>query len=341
MPEIVAEYIDRLVCTVEIRFRSGLPRGVTLALYEAARRVQGAPLTYLAATRLREQVRPGSHVLIVTGAGAPPGLPRGETDGPPGAAAIARAVDWGMGGKPVIVTEARHVAPIAASVEALGVAIVDVDTFQRRSHTAVMETLPTGLEADRVRAVELFDRYRPVAAVFIEKGGPNEAGVYHSILGTGRGPDVMANAFHLVELARVRQCLTVGIGDGGNEIGFGLIRETVQEVQPFGRRCQCPCGKGIATITATDVLVAASISNWGAYGVVACLSHLLGRPEVLHTEEMEHVMLERCVAAGGEDGAYGAPLLMVDGTWGRTQEAVITLLRNIVANGLTDYTRGF
>jgi len=32
---------------------------------------------------------------VVTGAGTPPGLPAGETDGPPGAAAIARAIDDG------------------------------------------------------------------------------------------------------------------------------------------------------------------------------------------------------------------------------------------------------
>jgi hypothetical protein len=341
MPEIVAEHIDRLVCTVEMRFRSGLPRGVTTALYEAARKAQGGPLTYLAATRLRESVRSGDHVLIVTGAGAPPGLPRGETDGPLGAAAIARAVDWGLRAKPVIVTEARHASPIAAAVEALGVAVVDARTFAARSHTAVVEVLPTGLEADRIRATQLFDQYQPSATVFIEKAGPNEAGIYHSIMGVGRGPDVMANAFHLVDLARTRGCPTIGIGDGGNEIGFGLIRETVQQVQPFGRRCQCPCGKGVATVTATDVLVAASISNWGAYGVVACLSHLLGRPEVLHAEAMERLALERCVAAGGEDGAYGAPLLMVDGTWAETQEAVVTMLRNMVVNGLTDYVREF
>ena len=342
MPLIVAEHIDRLVCTVEMRFRSGLPRGVTVPLYEAARRAQGGqPLAYLAAAALRERVRAGSHVLVVTGAGAPPGLPRGETDGPPGAAAIVRAVDWGLGAKPVIVTEARHAAPIVASVEALGVAVVDPEVFRGRSHTAVLETLPTGLEADRVRTAEIFERYQPAAAVFVEKGGPNEAGMYHSIMGIGRGPDIMANAFHIVDLARQRQCLTIGIGDGGNEIGFGMIRDTVMDVQPYGRQCQCPCGKGVATVTATDVLVAASISNWGAYGISACLSLLLNRPDVLQTEEMERFMLERCVAAGGEDGAYGAPLLMVDGTWGRTQEAVITMLRNIVANGLADYTRGF
>jgi hypothetical protein len=342
MPLIVAEHVDRLVCTVEMRFRSGLPRGVTVPLYEAARRAQGGqPLTYLAATALRESVLPGSHVLIVTGAGAPPGLPRGETDGPLGAAAIARAVDWGLGAKPVVVTEARHAAPIVAAVEALGVAIVEPDVFRGRGHTAVLETLPTGLEADRLRTVEIFERYQPAAAVFIEKGGPNEAGVYHSIMGVGREPDVMANAFHIVDLARQGQCLTIGIGDGGNEIGFGMIRDTVQEVQPYGRRCQCPCGKGVATVVATDVLVAASISNWGAYGIAAMLGLILGRQDLLQTEEMERVMLDRCVAAGGEDGAYGAPLLMVDGTWARTQEALITMLRNIVANGLTEYARGF
>src|SRR5471032_3534371 len=87
--EIVGDSIDRAV-NIEMRFRAGLPRGVTYPLYEAARKKQKKPLTWLAAKLLKDSIKPGQNVFVVTGAGTPPGLPAGETDGPPGAAAIAR-----------------------------------------------------------------------------------------------------------------------------------------------------------------------------------------------------------------------------------------------------------
>src|ERR1700730_608827 len=72
--EIVGDSIDRAV-NIEMRFRAGLPRGVTYPLYEAARKKQKKPLTWLAAKLLKDKVKPGQHVFVVTGAGTPPGLP--------------------------------------------------------------------------------------------------------------------------------------------------------------------------------------------------------------------------------------------------------------------------
>ncbi|WP_428675350.1 glutamate cyclase domain-containing protein [Reyranella sp.] len=33
---------------------------------------------------------------------------------------------------------------------------------------------------------------------------------------------------------------TIGIGDGGNELGCGHINEAVAAIQPFGKECGCP-----------------------------------------------------------------------------------------------------
>ena len=86
MPEIMGEYVDRL-CTVEMR-PQGMPRGKIHRLYDAARRRQGGrPLTLLAAERLRGVVKAGDSVILATGAGGPPWMPAGETDGPVGVAA--------------------------------------------------------------------------------------------------------------------------------------------------------------------------------------------------------------------------------------------------------------
>lgn len=71
---IVGDSIDRAV-NIEMRFRAGLPRGVSYPLYEAARKKQKKPLTWLAAKLLKDSVKPGQNVFVVTGAGTPPGLP--------------------------------------------------------------------------------------------------------------------------------------------------------------------------------------------------------------------------------------------------------------------------
>ena len=177
--------------------------------------------------------------------------------------------------------------------------------------------------------------------VFIEKTGPNAKGVHHSIMGTAKNPDETGHAFHLAAAAKARDIVTIGVGDGGNEIGNGLIYDAARQIQPYGLTCQCPCTDGVVTVTATDVLVSASISNWGAYGIAAQLAYELKNPDCFQSEEMEDFMLRQCVAAGGTDGAYAAQVLYVDGTSARTQRALVAMLREIIDNGLKKVYRGF
>jgi hypothetical protein len=341
MDEIACEYIDRLV-TVEMRFGEGLPRGVTHRLYDAARAAQGGkPLTFLAADGLRKALSRGDNVLVVTGAGTPPWLPKGETDGPPGAAAIARALEVGLGAKPILLAEERNLGPVIAAADGIGLACVPAADFVRRDGCALALALPLGGAAGAAEAVRLFEEYAPKAVVFVEKAGPNAAGIFHSILGTGRTDDMMANAHLIAAEAARRGVFTLGIGDGGNEIGFGKVAEAVRGIQPFGRACQCPCGQGVATVTETDVLLAAAVSNWGAYGVAAALAGLLRNPEVLHSTDDEDRMILACVAAGAMDGAYARLVPLVDGTAQAVQTALITMLHEIVKNSLRSYKRGF
>jgi D-glutamate cyclase len=340
MDEVVGDSLDRVV-SIEMRFGSGLPRGVTMPLFEAAREAAGGSMSFRAAHALKNRVRRGDHVLVVTGAGTPPWLPKGETDGPLGAAALARAIELGLGGKPILLGEARNLPSTIGATEAAGLVVVDEATFHQRTGCALALPLPLGIEAGQRMAEELFSRFNPSCVVFIEKAGPNAKGVFHSILGTGRGPETMANAQLLADLAAERGVLTIGIGDGGNEIGCGLILEAVQRVQPFGRECGCPCGGGVATITRCDHLVFAAISNWGAYAVAAALAGLLEKPEVLHDTDTEQRMLAASLAAGAMDGAYARLVPCVDGTSAAAQTSIITLLHQIVANGLTAYERGF
>src|SRR5882757_2037570 len=87
---LIGRHIDRLV-TVEARL-SPTSRNVIVHLYEAACAVQGGgSLSMLAAQLILKHLGPGKTVFIATGAGDPRFLPAGETDGPPGVAALVFA----------------------------------------------------------------------------------------------------------------------------------------------------------------------------------------------------------------------------------------------------------
>jgi hypothetical protein len=341
MAKIIADAIDRLI-SIEMRFAAGLPRGVVRPLYDAAREAQGGePVVYHAARELLERVDKRDVVLIVTGSGTRLGLYKGETDGPLGAASLGRVLDFGLGARVIYVCDEAHVDPIVSTVQATGLSVIDQERFEQRPHSTLVERHPPGAEQGKRFAATLLDRYQPKVVVFIEKTGPNARGVHHSIMGTAKNPDETGHAFYLADLARERGIGTIGVGDGGNEIGNGVIYEAVRKIQPYGATCQCPCGDGVATVTATDVLVSASISNWGAYGIAAQLAFELKQPDLFQTEEMEDFMLRQCVAAGGTDGAYAAQVLYVDGTSSRTQRALVAMLREIIENGLKNVYRGF
>ena len=340
MDAITCDAIDRLVAT-EMRPGGGIPRGVIQPLFAAARAAQGQSLTFLAADGLRQHVKKGDRVLVVTGAGTPPWLPKGETDGPMGAAAIARAIELGLGAKPVMLAEERNMGPVIAATEAAGLAVVDAATFTQRTGCVLATALQLGEAAGREAAEALFREHKPAAIVFVEKAGPNAKGLFHSLLGTSRTPDTMANAHLLAERAKAEGVFTVGIGDGGNEIGCGLILDAVREVQPFGRVSKNPEDGGIATVTTTDVLVFASISNWGAYGVAAALAGLLGDLRVLHDTDTERRMLERCVEAGAMDGVEARLVPLVDGTSLGVQLGLLAILREMVSLSLRTIERGF
>lgn len=96
------DVIDRIVCTPVgtapvIRRGRGGPLKVRyswMKVYDETRERVGRPLTLLAAERLKERVGEGDYVIIATNSY--------EMDGPPGAAAVARALIVGLRAIPVI-----------------------------------------------------------------------------------------------------------------------------------------------------------------------------------------------------------------------------------------------
>lgn len=322
--EIVGERLDRLM-TVEIRpLSGGLPAGYVAPMYAACRRHHGLPLTTLAARKLIDAVKPGSTVLIATGAGIAPKLPLGETDGPPGAAVLARALVLGFGVKAILVTEDAHMPPVAA------VASVVNDELGGKGKIAV-ESFPMGAHIGQMAAEYLVREYSPTAVLFVERDGPNVEGYFHGVRGDCREPEQVAHVYQLAAVAKSRRILSVGIGDGGNEVGFGAVRDEISAVHPLRAKCLRGCESGVVTTTATDVVVSASVSNWGAYAVAAALASALAKPELIHSPELERALIEATVKAGARDGATSLAECAVDGIDWQGHASFVGLLNSIVA----------
>ncbi|HEX4678334.1 MAG TPA: glutamate cyclase domain-containing protein [Gaiellaceae bacterium] len=332
MSEVIGEYIDRL-CTIEMRPAEGnLPRGMIHRLYAAARPEGARPLTLAMAEGIIANVHEGDTVFILTGAGGPPVLPRGEVDGLLGAAALARSLILTLGANVVILTEQRTELPLGAVCRAAG---LNFRRAEDEPNANAVVFVPMSLQADEceAQAGELLDKHVPSAVIAIEKLSPNKNGIIHGSTGLSYD-DTHAKPQFLFDEARKRGILTAGIGDGGNEVGFGSIAEKIMDIIPTGRVCLCPCGGGIIARVEVDHLVVAAISNWGGYGVAAMLAFLMASPAGGLLDEVDlDRMLRACVDNGAYDGAYARPTLSDDGVPLEAQKAFMVLLRELVAIG--------
>jgi len=337
MPDIVGEYIDKIV-NVEMLDDNQPRRNKTHLLYEAARAKQGAPLTYLAAKGLIENVKKDDYVLLLSGAGISPWLEWGETDGPTGIASLARSLSFGLGARPVYVGNEKELGPVIAAGIVAGITVMDRGTIEvyKRRNTALSIAFPLGENGAKEKALSILDELEPKAVIGVEKHAPNPLGVWHTAAGQAISGETQPHVHHLVEEAKKQDIFTVGIGDGGNEIGYGLIRKEVNDIfkQAYGVICKCGCEGGEATATATDVLISAAVSNWGAYGISACLAYMLEDPNILQDADTERRMVEAMVAAGAVEASSAASIPWVDGTSPAVQQAVVTMMHGVVDNAL-------
>jgi hypothetical protein len=300
----VYELIDRIV-TLDIG-RRGIDR-----LYQPARDRAGGPLCKAAAEMLAD-LRRGDHLMILTGSPARSWVSKsiGESDGPIGASGLARAISEGFDAVTVLITDRQLMAPTAALVRRAGPSVVDaveagrVNDNPRFTSVAVVDSCSEDDEEARREAAALIDSYAPRAVIAVERLGLTREGTYCNAVGhpfaEGR-----SRLDHVVHEASSRGIPTIGIGDGGNEIGMGAIADAVRTYMPHGA--------AICSVTATDIVLPVGVSNWGCYGIQAALALLTGRPVFVHPPALERRLIEATVDVGFIDSPLGKGALSVDG----------------------------
>ena len=205
-----------------------------------------------------------------------------ETDGPPGAIAIGRALA-SIGYEVVHATD-RYAEPLLSAIVGDEARVVD---------------FPIADEAtSKEFAAGFLSEVQPSVIVSIERCGPTDEGVYRNM----HNLDITENTARLDTLFSDHPN-TVGIGDGGNEIGMGNLAEVVRTAPTLVEK---------ACVTTTTKLVIASVSNWGGYGLVAALSRRHGSNLLVSVEE-EQELVKRVADMGAVDGMSTKSEHKVDG----------------------------
>ena len=305
--------------------------GVSRALYNAARGGSESPLSLSAARTLLSALPRGGTALLLTGFRVPPwGAP--ETDGLIGSAVLAAALDRVADASIVCVAEPEVTGALTAAMRAAGLAVTgQLGAASHLPHAATVLAYP-GVEAVPAAAGQAYaDRISPSVCAAVERPGRNEMGHYHFALGRDVS-DWIAPVDDLYEEVRRRGIPTVAVGDFGNELGMGAIADAVRRETPAGADCGCGCGGGVACLSPADVTVACSVSDWGAYAIAACLSHLRRRDAgALVSEDVYRRICNAVVGAGAIDGSSNLAIPHVDGVDQDYNGRLVEMMRAVVS----------
>lgn len=198
----------------------------------------------------------------------------GETDGPPGVLAIGHALR-GLNIQVHYVTDAPNL-PLFQAIGATPATVY---------HQTLLEEIG------------------PDVLISIERPGRATDGHYYSM----RGQDISPHTAPIDEMflqGPSAKLPTVAIGDGGNEIGMGNVKELVMRDVNHGER--------IASVVKADHLIVAGVSNFGGYALAGALSVLTGQ-DLMPTPHQAAEAVRACADAGGHCGQTFVNAPMVDG----------------------------
>jgi hypothetical protein len=224
----------------------------------------------LRTARLINQCR--GTVLIGTGF---PVLDTFETDGPVGAIGLYQLLAK-LGANPVLVCG----DPLFSTLNN------DYQCYQLQVN-----------QYDAVAAIasDALAQLQPQLVISIERPGFNANMRYANM----RGEDISARCASFDFFLTLAACPTIGIGDGGNEIGMGNLYQQVSALNIT------------PSVTPCDELIVADVSNWAAWGIAAMLSVLRGEDLLSFADPL--AILRYLSARGSVDGVTRQNTLTEDG----------------------------
>jgi hypothetical protein len=228
-----------LIGRIEAELHRDVGRGMD-AVFAATRGGLASAVDALAST-------PAPRIGLITGFFVPGGdPPAAETDGPAGAALLARAfLDAGLACRVATDTICARACRVALRTARAGAVPVDA---------LAPDGDPGALIADwRAAGIDW--------ALAIERCGPAADGVPRNM----RGRDLTEFVAPMDRLFLAGPWGRIAVGDGGNELGMGSVPAAlIVEHVPHGDLVGC--------VVKADHLIAAGVSHWGAYALLAGLS---------------------------------------------------------------------
>ncbi len=205
-----------------------------------------------------------------------------ETDGPVGAIAISRALKK-LGYKVVFITDKWSFNVMKGLLD---------------SEDELVNFPVTNHSSSESFSKNLLLKYSPSVVLSIERASLVKDGTYRNWKGQDIS-DYNAKLDYLFDQSQY----SIGIGDGGNEIGMGNLSEQIKKI------------KGLPdnpSSTNVNNLIIASCSNWGGYGLVAALSILVKQNLLISADEAKKLII-KSVDLGAVEGLTGKSDYAVDG----------------------------
>ena len=222
---------------------------------------------------------------------------KGETDGPVGTANLAAVLEQ-IGKRVTVITDEASCAAMLAACSL---------------YAPSAEVLCVPKNGAQAFCYGLLKHRRPTHVIAIERPGRGQDGHFHNF----RGDYIDELLADTDLLLYDKNTVTIGIGDGGNELGMGGFRSMIEERVSHGDLICADAG--------ADFTLTAGVSNWWGWGIRAVLSAVTGH-DLMPTDEQENKLLRAVVSNGCVDGVTGEAVLTVDHL---SQEENLRVLREL------------
>lgn len=298
---------EALEHAVTPNLRPGTDFCFTRQLNQVFRTREQTPLALRAAKTILEAAP--AKLLFVTGF-VEEALPKGETDGPVGAAVLAATVFRATNARPQFLTEPGVESVVQSCLQALQRDTENLSpSFETLAHPSedtrrILSTLESG------------------CLIAVEKAGQQPDGTYLSAGGSDLSQHLLP-VHALFDSAAQNSVTSVSCVDAPNEVGMHGLAETITPIVPeFMRVAQTPC----------DHVVVGTTANWAAYAIAGAIAGLLKQPAAFPTPNEVRNAMTSALDNGAQDPAWGMGVQgsVVDGISLEVDLGVVAQIREIL-----------